>query len=1354
MSIRLVHRPARSTTPATPPEERVLAAPPPLGEGNIGALPLQMLLPVVGSMGSIVMMTVLRGNPIFVVVGAMVLVLALAGGIGMAVSSRGREARTRRRARERYLDYLELTREELREERDAARVDAVVTHPEPARLPAVTADPARLWERRPKDADFAHARVGTGLVPWFTLSVPVEQNPVQPADPTMSAEAANVATAYAGVAGLPAVLDLSAHRSVAIVGSPEAARHAARALVAQLATWHAPDDLQLAFAVPAAALPEWTGVDLLPHVLMPDKWDGPVRARRIAADGFELATLLREELVGRVSRAVPQRGGVVALESLLVAVLDSPSGPARGLLSTSAPGLVTVAVVGDRLHEPSDTTLRLTVDDDGRATLEDLRDGTRLPATVDTAPPALLAAVAAQLAPLRLSAESRSGGGTLRELGPLDLLGVESIEGIGPATWQRTAGHDFLRVPVGTDDDGGALEIDLKESAQGGMGPHGICIGATGSGKSEFLRTLLLSLAVRHSPEDLAMILVDYKGGAAFSPLSPLPHLSGLIDNLEGEAGLIERARSSINGEIVRRQQQLRDLGGYDSITAYREARTTNPALPPMPHLLLVIDEFGELLTAEPEFIDLLLTIGRIGRSIGVHMLLSSQRIEGGRLRGLDTYLSYRVGLRTFSEQESAVVLNTPDAFHLPPVPGYGYLKVDTTVYTRFKSGYVAGPAGGPAVTDDDLRPSVLPVPVYNTLQGALDELLPGGSSAATSDAPLIDLAVARLHAPARSAGAIWLPPLPDRVPLFQVLDGVTQGLEVPVGLLDDPARQKQGEWSIDLGRAGGHHAIIGAPQSGRTTMLRTIAAGIATTLTPTQVTVYGLDLAGAGLARLEEFPHVGGVASRNDGEAQTRLLEELLAMLATRERFFREKRIESLAEFRGLHAAGQVPNVVSADVVLLVDGYGQTRGDFEHLEPPLAELLTRGGSYGIHVVAALTRWAELPMRLQPLVGNRYELRLNDPSESTIARRLAATITQPGRVLTEESLFAQVALPSVDDVPDERLGEALVELAQRTAAAWSGPSAAPIRRLPEKLDVAELPDEFDEPERIPIGIRQDTMEPALLDLAGRDQHLLVLGDPESGKSALLDLVVRGLLARYTAEELVIALMEPRGRLAASIPNEYLGGHAATGPRARELASAVAVELDKRQADGSTGPRIVVIADDLDILGAGGKSPLDPLVAYLPQARDLDLNVLVTRPVAGSQRALFEPTLQALKDLGATGVLLSGERSEGQLWPGIWAAPAIPGRARLLRRGEAPRQIQIALPPVVEPVAAPPVVPDVAELSDTARLPGRRRADGPVDGGMSAAADTPATGTPAAESPIVPVHAPPPPAPTVLPTPEG
>jgi S-DNA-T family DNA segregation ATPase FtsK/SpoIIIE len=1304
VTVRIIHRPARITAPLARPEGTDLASPPPLGDAPVGALPLQSLLPVLGSMSSITMMVVLRSNPIMVVVGGMVLVVALLGGVGMAVSHRGNATRTRRRGRERYLDYLETTRDEHRRERDDVRASALRLDPDPGALPQLAADPERLWERRPRDPDFLRPRIGVGVVPWFGLVTPRDPNPVQPFDPIMATEADGLVRHYGPIAGMPVAVPLADADRVSLVGDPAITRPLARSLLAQLAALHAPDDLQLAIVAPADRLDDWRGADLLPHLLCEDVWDGPVRARRIAPGLPELVRRLGPELSGRIARAqARERGGATstAPEVPLVVVVDERA-PATGLpLPDGAPsadrlGITLVHLVERRVDEPGEVRLRITAsaDADGprlrvhapgdRGPTLDLAD-----VIPDAMTPTAFAALAASLAPLRLSAASRAETVAVREAGPLELLGVDAVTDLGPRGWRARDRHEFLRVPIGIDDDGRLVHLDLKESAQLGMGPHGICIGATGSGKSELLRTLVLGLAAAHSPDDLAMILVDYKGGAAFSPFSRLPHVAGLIDNLADDAQLIERARTSIAGEVVRRQQQLKDAGSLASITEYRERRLANPAMPPMPHLFLVIDEFGELLTAEPDFIELLLTIGRIGRSIGVHMLLSSQRIEGGRLRGLDSYLSYRLGLRTFSEQESAVVLQSPDAFHLPPIPGYGYLKVDTTVYTRFRSGYVSGPVPGPTAdyADDDDPLGAFVQPPYNTVDAELRRLDSElGDPAPTSGGPvLIDDAVDRLRGAGGPAVAVtapvWLPPLPDRLPLFQVVGGDAAPLLVPIGLLDDPAHQQQGPWRLDLTRNGGHVAIIGAPQSGRSTLLRTIAAGAAVTHTPRQVSLYGLDLTGGGLARLEAFPHVGGVATRTDAERRLRLLEELAAMLAERERLFRDRRIDSLAGFRAAHAAGSLPaSVVAPDLVLLVDGYGAARTEFTELEDPLADLLTRGPSFGIHLVLALTRWSELPMRLQPLIGTRIELRLNDPSESTISRRHAQTIRsdQPGRALTEDRLLAQVALPAVDDRDDEDLGDALEELARQSAAAWAGPSAAPIRLLPDDLDPAALPDEFDEPDAVPIGLRQDTMEPAVLDLGGSDPHLLALGDQGAGKTGLLRLIARGLIARRTADELVIALFEPRGVLAAELPEDYLGGHAATAQKARELASAVAGELAARQAGTSpASPRIVVLVDDYDVLGAGGTTPLDALLPYLPQARDLGLAAVLARPVAGAARALYEPLLQTLRDAGATGLILSGERSEGPLWPGIHASPTVPGRAKLVQRGRPPRLVQLA-----------------------------------------------------------------------------
>ncbi|MBT1543801.1 type VII secretion protein EccCa [Curtobacterium aurantiacum] len=1321
---RVVHRPARVSTPLVRPEAEQLAPPPQLPEGPSGGIPLQSLLPVVGAISSVVMMVVLRGNnPVLMVVAALVFVVALVGGLGMAFTQRGNAVRNRRTQRERYLDYLEELRGDLRSRTTTLRERAEHVDPSPETLPRLVGDPARLWERRRSHGDFLRVRVGSGDVGWLDLAVPPDQNPVQPLDPLMLAELEQVAEHYGTVHAMPIAVRLDGAGDVSVVGDRDAVLEVARALVVQLAALHAPEDLHLAAAFPAARADDWDWFDLLPHARMDRTFDGPLRARRVAEDVQALARTLSGELGERArTAAMYRRSGDSAKRSdlpRLVVFADEhgtvavPLALPEGETRPEDLRITVVHLVADRLHEPSDVRVRVTARSDAavvggdtgagsgaRTTLleivdaRDVEEGEPAPvqlAVCDPVAPPLVTAVARALAPLRLSADTEQRAESSAAIGVSELLGVDDVATIDPdRAWRPRAPRDFLRVPIGVDDFGAPLLLDLKESAQLGMGPHGICIGATGSGKSEMLRTLVLGLAVSHPPEDLAMILVDYKGGAAFAPFARLPHVAGLIDNLADDPQLTRRARASIAGEVRRRQEMLRDAGSAPSITHYRELRTRRPDLPPMPHLVLVIDEFGELLTAEPEFVDLLLMIGRIGRSIGVHLLLSSQRIEAGKLRGLDTYLSYRLGLRTFSEAESQVVLDTGDAFHLPAVPGYGYLKVDTSVYTRFRSGYVSGPvedaAPASAVTTSsaDTAPEPFELPVYNTL--AAEDDAPGEVTLEAPDVgrSVVDEAVERLDRGDRDTTPVWLPPLPTRLALGAVLDpnavSDPTGVTVPIGLLDDPARQRQRPWMLDLTRGGGHIAVIGAPGSGRTTFLRTVAASIALTTTPRQVSVYGMDLAGGGLGRIEGFPHVGGVATRADRNRLLRLVEELQAMIRLRERVFRDYGIDSLAMLRTRHAAGRVPELGSADVVLLVDGFGVMRTEFEELEDAFGDLLQRGGSFGIHVVLGLTRWNELRLASQPLIGQRFELRLNDPADSTIARAAAATLKsgEPGRVLTDGELFGQVALPVLDDVEDGVVGDELGALAQRVADSWGGPAAAPIRLLPESFDPAELPDPLDTPTAVPFALRQDTMDFVAFDPAV-DQHLLVFGDTASGKTALLRGLAAGFMERSTPDELVLAFMDVRGGAAAGTPDDFLGGHAANGKDARGLAAAIAAELEQRSAGPATGPRprIVVLVDDYDIVASAGTDPLAPLMPYLPSARDLGLHVVLTRPVAGAARAMYDTVIQSIRDSGATGLVLSGERSEGQVFPKVYAEQFPPGRGRLVRRGTAPRIVQVA-----------------------------------------------------------------------------
>ncbi|WP_327422554.1 type VII secretion protein EccCa [Streptomyces sp. NBC_01230] len=1318
MSTRLIHRPARTTRPAPPSEARTIEAPPNLPEGKSGNIAMS-LLPVAGVMSSVVMMTVVR-NSQFAGLGAIILVVTVIGSVALVFSQRGKAQRTRRTQREAYLAYLEDLREELSGEERERRERTEILTPPPDALYDIVRDPARLWERRRSDGDFLRVRVGTGEMPVRDLKVAQQGSSVlTPPDRFMLNEASALMSRFRTGTELPLTVPLDRVGNVSVIGPREDCLRVARALLVQTAATHAPDDVAMALAVPGDRLADWEWAKWMPHLLDPEQLDGPVAARRIAPSAPQLARQIGAELRRRASYAAEVRRGLsgkdaLSMTSRLLVVADGHGEDAVDLpCPDDAVGLREMSVtmlhlLEQRVQEPGHVGVRITVDGD-QVLIEDLREQEPISAhgTVDEVSIPFAEGLARMLAPLRLAAESLVDAPLSGPVDFADLLGIDDVAQLDLSRlWAPRGERSFLRVPIGVSDAREPVLLDLKESSELGMGPHGLCVGATGSGKSELLRTLVLALVATHPPEDLALVLVDYKGGATFAPFADLPHVAGVITNLENQAGLVERVHASLAGEVKRRQQVLKDAGNVADIGDYAALRSDRrPDLDPLPHLFVVIDEFGELLTAKPDFIDLFLSIGRIGRSIGVHLLLSSQRIEGGKLKGLDTYLSYRLGLRTFSADESRTVLDTTDAFHLPPLPGFGYLKVDTSHYERFKASYVSGAYRGPVqrAEEADSGPLALEYEAFNTLakKESSGEQEPTVRRRETGPTEM-GVIVGQLENAAGPVRRIWLPPLPDAIALDKVAGPLDVGprgmqlakrsgpLRVPLGLLDDPTKQWQGQWYLDLTVAGGHAAVIGGPQSGKTTLLRTLALSIALTHTPQEVGVYGLDLVGGGLQALADLPHVGGVAGRADRERAGRTVEEVRNALAAREELFREHGIDSVEQLRTLHAAGRLPQLASAEIVLIIDGFGALRDDFEELDDAIVDILKRGGGYGIHVVAGMLRWNDVRIATQSNFGTRVELRLNDPSESSIDRKLAQTLSpdEPGRILTDGKLFAQVALPRTDGLPDTSdLGAVLERTARTVRATWSGDVAQPVRVLPHVLEPHLLPGPVAEPKRVPIGLDQTALAPVLLDLFHHDQHLLIMGDSECGKTNLLKTVAGGLIERYSEDELVFAVMDPRRGLRGAIPEEFRGGYAYNAKMCAGLAAGIATELEKRLPDDSagtedlepgswgSGPRIVVLVDDYDVLTTAGLAPLSPFLPYIPSAVDIGLHFVLTRRVAGASRGMYEPLMQGLRESGASAIVMAGDRSEGQLFPGVYATQQPAGRGVLIRRGQSNRLIQ-------------------------------------------------------------------------------
>jgi DNA segregation ATPase FtsK/SpoIIIE, S-DNA-T family len=658
---------APAASPPVPHGEITLAPPPSPTRGAPGAASwLQYAFPVMGSGGAL-LFALLNPKPLFVISSGLFAVGSVGMGAGMYFQQRsGRRGRTAD-DRRRYLEYLARVRGGLRETARAQRAAAAWRHPPPQDLWTIATFPERVWERRPGDDDFLEARIGLGPRPLATPPVlQLDEGPMTEYEPVTAAAARRLVERHGMVAEQPITVSLGEVGVLSVVGERTAARAAARALACQLATFHAPDDLRIALCLPAEGSGHWEWVKWLPHARHPQADDGPDPARMVYGGPDELAGQLRAELEARRASSRAQAAPGAPSRPHLLVLVDTPAGLTREQVMslrdlTADPGAlgVTVAVLVDaqRQEPPTvDLRVRLTPSSirlelaEGAATIAAGRP--------DLVGPLLCEALARRLAPLRLSADDTPERVLTGSVGLPELLGIGDVATLDPpATWRLRPGNEFLRVPIGVTSLGKPLVVDLKESALGGMGPHGLMVGATGSGKSELLRTLVTALAVAHPPELLAFVLVDFKGGATFAGMSGLPHVAGAITNLQDDLAMVDRMHAALFGEQRRRQELLRAAGNLASIREYHQRLAAGDELEPLPFLLVIVDEFSELLTSRPEFIDLFVAIGRLGRSLGMHLLFASQRLDEGRLRGLESHLSYRIGLRTFSAAESRVVL-------------------------------------------------------------------------------------------------------------------------------------------------------------------------------------------------------------------------------------------------------------------------------------------------------------------------------------------------------------------------------------------------------------------------------------------------------------------------------------------------------------------------------------------------------------------------------------------------------------------------------------------------------------------------------------------------------------------------
>ncbi|MFF4401400.1 FtsK/SpoIIIE domain-containing protein [Streptomyces sp. NPDC001480] len=1065
-----------------------------------------------------------------------------------------------------YKEQKERIEKDAQDALIAERQDRRGAVPDPASVLSLGTGPrTRLWERRRTDRDHLLVRFGTGRLPSEVVLDDPEQD-----------DHRRQVTWY--IEDAPVALSLRSLGVIGMAGPGDSARALGRWAVAQTAALHSPMDVQFYVLSENSARDSWDWVRWLPHARPGGGQDANVLigtdAETVGARIGELTQILD----ARKKAAENNRGqGTSFSEPDIVVVWDGSrrlrslpgvvrllrEGPAVSVYAVCLdaeerflPGECQAFVVAEpkareydaagqqpvrqqaaggfpaggfpSFHQAWQSTdpqveqvqqaqeLRLRVEEAGAERLTDVRP--------DFVSPAWCLRLARALSPLRdISGETEDSAlpGASRLL---DVLQLEPPTGDAIVARWRMGGQSTMAV-IGESYDG-SFGIDMRRD-----GPHGLIAGTTGSGKSELLQTIVASLAVANTPENMTFVLVDYKGGSAFKDCVKLPHTVGMVTDLD--AHLVERALESLGAELKRREHILAAADAKD-IEDYQDLVRRDPSHAPVPRLLIVIDEFASMVRDLPDFVTGLVNIAQRGRSLGIHLLLATQRPSGVVSPEIRANTNLRIALRVTDGGESSDVIDSPEAGHISKsTPGRAYVRLGHASLVPFQSGRVGGRRPG-AADPAALAPWVGELTWEDLGRAALAK----PKSEAREDEEITDLKVLvdavrdanrTLGIPAQHSP--WLPALSETLlldeietPAAAVAAGPGKLPPAPYGVEDLPADQARRPVVVDFATFG-HLMIGGAPRSGRSQVLRTIAGSLARTHSCADVHLYGIDCGNGALNALTRLPHCGAVVGRNQTERVIRLVNRLKGELSRRQDLLAEKGYADIGEQR---AAAPEDERLPHIVVLLDrwEGWMPTLGEIDHgsLTDELTTMMREGASVGIHLVITGDRTL-LVGRVATLTEDKYGLRLADRSDfSTLgipARKVPEEIP-PGRAFRNESgTETQFALLTQDTTGQ---GQAAAISAIGEAATARDASVPRARRpfrvdsLPSRIsftDAWEMRDPEASRSRLwaLAGIGGDEIVGFGPDLAEGVPTFVIAGPAKSGRSTVLMNFAQSFLAQ-------------------------------------------------------------------------------------------------------------------------------------------------------------------------------------------------------------------------------------------------
>jgi DNA segregation ATPase FtsK/SpoIIIE, S-DNA-T family len=1153
--------------------------------------------------------------------------------VGSALSERkqGRKANAARQA-----GYAE---HKARIEHDTA--DAVAAEltalreqcPDPAEVLSVAAGPRRrLWERRRTDPDYLLLRVGTGDLP----------SSVRLTDPTADEHRRTVTWPLRDA---PVTVPLRERGVIGLAGQEDSARAAGRWLVAQAATLHSPNDLWIYVLTDSAGKARWEWVRWLPHCRPGAGGEATGRDQagsfaRVGNDAESVAGRIAELLAIIAARQQALRDtargagdGHARFGSDIIVVLDGSRklralpGVIQLLREGPGTGVYAVCLDSDEPLLPAECQAVAALDPGGLRVQQMLTQSVT-GARADHVDPDWCTRLARALAPVRDVSASDDDVGLPDSARLLDVLRLEPpAAGLIAAGW-RAGGRSTVAV-VGESYDG-PFGIDIRRD-----GPHGLIAGTTGSGKSELLQTIIAALAVANRPDELTFVLIDYKGGSAFADCARLPHTAGMVTDLGPH--LVQRALASLTAEVTRRERLLAQAGAKD-IEDYQRTAADGLA-----RLVIVIDEFASLARDLPDFVTGLVGIAQRGRSLGLHLLLATQRPSGVVSADIRANANLRIALRVTDPGESSDVLDAPDAAYIAKAtPGRAYVRLGHGSLVPFQAGRVGGPRPRAAKTpllaappDTEVShpgqahgsaPGPVPTgeagssperlwlaPVFWTDLGKPEPAPPPEAGQADGEVTDLKVLVKEIQLAARDLGirpqpSPWLPPLPGSVQLARVWQAAVapgrpdERSMIPFGITDLPHIQAQTPAGLDLVTFS-HLMAAGAPRSGRSQLLRTIAGALARARDCGDLHLYGLDCGNGALLPLADLPHCGAVVGRAEAERAGRLLRRLGAELTRRQELLAAGGHASVTEQRQAQAGtGAETGRPLPHLFLLLDqweGFTATLGEADGgaLTDVLTRILGEGASAGMHLIMTGDR-SLLAGRVSALCEEKLVFRLAEREDYALAglrpRDLPEDIPSGRAFRAGTGTEVQVALLG-PDLTGQGQAAALRAVAGSCA---QRDAAVPAADRPFRVDAIPARVSFEQawalrPAAAPasgntvpaatgsattgsglwalVGAGGDSLAALGPDLGAGVPAFVVAGPGGSGRSTILLAMARSLLAGGTHLVLVTPRLSPlrslagRDGVAATFTGTSLGEE--------ELASVLAAV---------EGPLAVVI-DDAELL---------------------------------------------------------------------------------------------------------------------------------------------------------------------------